>query len=265
MEEDYSQYDIIFRSVQSGAIRTLFESLKEVLTDVNMEFDEHGMKITTLDHTKVAVVNLRLVAESFVVYKCNTPCKLGVSMGNLFKLLKSSGNNDTITMYVLSNDSSKLNIKIENKDKNTLIHSKLKLMDLDEEILQIPPAEFDSVITMPSNEFQKICRDLNGIANTLIIESKDNNFSMSAEGDIGETIISIGETKNKEGLVFSKKSDSGEVVRGKFDLKYLNLFIKSSPLCSQVEIFLKKDYPLILLYSVANLGSLTYILAPKSE
>ena len=35
-------------------------------------------------------------------------------------------------------------------------------MDLHEENIQIPPAIFDSVITMPSVDFQKICRDMHG-------------------------------------------------------------------------------------------------------
>lgn len=236
MEEDYSQYQIIFKSVQSGAIRTLFEVLKEVLTDVNIAFDEKGMKIITLDGTRVAIVHLKLVAESFVVYKCNKPCKIGVNMASLYKLVKSSGNNDTITMYVTNSDTSRLNIKVENKDKNSKIHSKLKLLDVDEDILRIPDIEFDSVITMHSNEFQRICRDLSNIAETLIIESKGDRFSMSAEGDIGEISIDIGETQN--GLVFAKKSEEGQTVNGKFDLKYLTLFIKSSSLCSQVNFCL---------------------------
>lgn len=261
MEEDYKQYNIIFKSVQSGAIKTLFEALKEVLTDVNIEFDEQGMKIQTMDGTKVAVVHLRLVAESFVLYRCNVPCKLGICMSSLYRLLKPSGNDDTITMYVHSDDTARLHIKIENNKKNSIIHSQLKLLDIDEEILEIPPAEFDSVITMPSNDFQKICRDMKSIAETLIIESKGNCFSMAVEGDIGDISIQLGETTT--GLVYSQKSD--EIIKGKFDLGILNQFVKSSPLCSQVEIFLKKDYPLILLYSVANLGSLKFILAPKTH
>jgi|694.fasta_scaffold00964_12 proliferating cell nuclear antigen len=260
MDEDYSKYDIIFKSVQSGAIRTLFEALKEVLTDVNIDFNETGWKIITMDNTKVALVHLKLVADSFVLYKCNNPCKIGICIASLYKLLKISGNNDIITMYVLKNDTSRLHIVIENKDKNTIVHSKLKLLDIDEDILDIPDAEFDSVITMPSNEFQKICRDMSNIAETLIIESKGDSFSMSVEGDIGEIEIDIGETQN--GLIFSKKFE-GKNVKGRFDLKYIMLFIKSSSLCSQVEIFLKQDYPLILLYSVANLGSIKYVLSPK--
>ena len=133
MEEDFSEYEIIFKSVQSGAIRTLIESLKEVLTDVNISFDNESMKIVTLDGTKVAVIHLKLVATSFVIYKCDrpeeNPYKIGVCMASLHKLLKISGNNDTITMFVKKNDTSRLKIVIRNKNKKTKINSNLKFFN----------------------------------------------------------------------------------------------------------------------------------------
>ena len=72
------------------------------------------------------------------------------------------GNSDTLSLYLERDNESVLGIRIENSEKNTtkLIYT-LNLMDLHEENIQIPPAVFDSVITMPSVDFQKICRDMN--------------------------------------------------------------------------------------------------------
>ncbi len=111
---------------------------------------------------------------------------------------------------------------------------------------------------MPSNDFQKICKDLNNISDTVTISSEDSKFKMSVEGDIGEKEIIIGETVS---VAFSKLSNNN--VKDRFDLKYLLLFVKSSNLCSTIELFLKKEHPLVLLYSVASLGSLKFVLAPK--
>ena len=100
------------------------------------------------------------------------------------------------------------------------------------------------------------------LSDILSIESKNNSFILSCCGDFAEQTVTIGETNN--GLVFSKKSED-HTIQGSFDLKYLNLFTKSTNLCSTIELFLKQDYPLILLYSVANLGSLKFCLAPKCK
>ena len=47
-------------------------------------------------------------------------------------------------------------------------------------------------------------------------------------------------------------------------MKYINLFIKSSALCSNVEIYLKKGDPLILIYRIGSLGKVQFLLAPIS-
>jgi proliferating cell nuclear antigen len=52
---------------------------------------------------------------------------------------------------------------------------------------------------------------------------------------------------------------------GIFSLKFINLFIKSSNLCSNVEILLRKDFPLILIYKVGSLGELRFVLAPEED
>ena len=55
-------------------------------------------------------------------------------------------------------------------------------MDLHEENIQIPPAVFDSVITLPSVDFQKICRDMHNLADNIEIKSTANQLIFSCKG-----------------------------------------------------------------------------------
>ena len=135
---DQGKYSVYLKTVQSGAVRTLFEALKEVLNDVNVTFTAEGIRIMAMDGTKVALIHLKLVATSFEIYHCDHLQKAGVNMNSLFKLLKTIGTNDTLSMYISKNDSTRLGIKIENKDKNMQTESTLKLLDIDEDILRIP-------------------------------------------------------------------------------------------------------------------------------
>jgi proliferating cell nuclear antigen len=59
-----------------------------------------------------------------------------------------------------------------------------------------------------------------------------------------------------------KNGSSSEVVQGLFQLKHLVLFTKCTSLCPSIEMYLKNDYPLILKYTVANLGEIKLVLAP---
>lgn len=257
MSSNTDNFLLEIKTVQSNAIRILFESLKDILTDVNLQISSNGIKIMAMDGSKVAVIHLKLDANKFEIFKCQKPMKAGINMSSLHKILKSIKNNDVINFYIKENESTNLNIKIENTEKRTQIISVIKLLDIDEDILEIPNIEYDSVVTMPSNDFQSYVRDLSIITNEIKIESKDSSFILSGQGDFAGTNIIIGETSN--GMTLNKQ----ESASGVFFLKYLLLFTKSTNLCTTVELYLKNEYPLILIYKVANLGQLKYCLAPK--
>lgn len=261
MEEDYSKYSVYLQTVQSSAIRTLSEALKEVLIDVNIHFNSTGLRIMSMDGSKIALIYLKLDGNKFEKYWCVGNVQIGVNMLSLFKLLRTIGNTDTVSLYIDKKEKNNLGIRIENKEKAIISDIKLKLLDLDEMILTIPDVDFDSVITMPCVDFQKYCRDLFIISEYVTITSYSDLFCMHSKGDFAENKITIGESEEKNVFINSKDS-SDTIVSGEFPLKYLNLFCKSSSLCSNIEIYIKKKYPLVLIYSVASIGSLRFILSP---
>jgi proliferating cell nuclear antigen len=244
------------KTVQSNAIRILFEALKDILTDVNLQISQDGLKIISMDGSKQAIVNLKLEANKFERFYCSKSMLAGLNMTSLYKIIKSIKNSDIITFYILENSSTKLHIEIENKEKKTKILTVLKLLDIDEDILDIPNIAFETVKTMPSNDFQSYIRELSIITNKVTLESNNNTFSLSGEGDFAETKINIGDSNSGEEI------ETNHHAIGTFYIKYLLLFTKSTNLCTTVEIYLKNKYPLILVYNVANLGKLQYCLAP---
>lgn len=146
------------KSIQASAVRSAFEVLKDILNDVNVYFDSSGVRILTLDTAKTALIDMYLNAENFEEYECNHDVVAGINIANTFKLLKSITNNDTITMEITSND--KIDIKIENETKKTCTKFKLKLLDIDEDQIEIPDVQMSVITTMPSTDFQRICRDI---------------------------------------------------------------------------------------------------------
>lgn len=51
-------------------------------------------------------------------------------------------------------------------DQDKISDFEMKLMDIDSEHLGIPETEYEAVVTMPSAEFQRICRDLTTLGDT---------------------------------------------------------------------------------------------------
>ena len=250
-----------FKTVQSNAFRTLIEVLKDVLNDINITFDETGMKIIAMDGSHVALIHMKLYADKFEYFFCEKRTVIGLSMGSWYKLMKTLNNSDTLSMYIDSDNSDELCIKIDNADKNSSTTFKLKLLDIDEEEFNIPDVEINCIITMPSNDFQRMCRDMYNIGDTVELTSDNDGLNFACTGDFACQETYIGETTH--GLTFSKKDS--DIISGKFSLKYINLFTKSTNLCNTIELYLKHDYPLVLKYNVANLGEIRFCLAPKAE
>ena len=86
-------------------------------------------------------------------------------MFHLFKLINTIDNDDTLTIYIENADYvdgivSHLALKFENGDIKQCKTQKLKLIEPEQDELEVPDVKFSSVINMPSNDFQKIIRDL---------------------------------------------------------------------------------------------------------
>ena len=253
------------KTVQSGAFRTLIEALKEILTEANLEFDSQGIKVVSVDETHTVLVYLRLHADRFETYYCPAKYVLGVNMIYLFKLIKTMGNNDSLTLYLPASNPNKLGIKMENSDQARVTNYFLKLFDTDVEVINIPSLNFTSIIHMPSTDIQKICRDMNALGEKLDVEitSSGSDLTFKCVGDFAEqeTVIS----ENNSTMKVQKMPGSSEIVQGIFQLKHLVLFTKCTSLCPSIELYLKNDYPLILRYTVANLGEVKLVLAPMKN
>ena len=123
-----AQYTFILKTVQSSAFRCLIEALKEILTETNIEIDEDGLKIKAMNPSRTVLVHLKLMADKFEHFYCEKPFKMGVSMINMFKLIKMINNNDTLTLYIEKNAENQLGIKMENGEKNKMTTFKLNLI-----------------------------------------------------------------------------------------------------------------------------------------
>ena len=256
---------ICIKTVQCSAIRNMFETLKDVLHDCNLVFDDNGIKCLQMDNNNNVIVSVKLNNTSFEEYYCKMRFVAGINVGNMFRLLKGIGQSDTLILKVSEKNPNVMIMNIENFDKAMKSTFELNLLDIDEVPLEIPAASFDVVLTMPSLDLQRVCRDLSILSETIEIVSRDKKLILIAEGDFARQQVELGEKDN--GLYFANETENARasVIRSKYSLKYLNLFSKANVLCSTVDIYLKSDFPMILSYTVASLGKLIFCVAQKAE
>jgi len=242
------------KTIQAAAVKSVFEVLKDIINDVNVYFTPKGVHILTLDTARVTLVHMTLGAENFEEYDCPTDIAAGLNMGNIYKLLKSVTNQDTLTLKVEGRDV--MEVLIENPVKKSATSFKLKLLDINEDILEVPDIHMNVVTTLPSVDFQRITRDMGNLANDMSIIREGTNLILSCRGDWAdqETILEFPEAVSKTGNIFS--------------LKYINLFTKATNMCSSVQLMQdseNENMPIIFRYTIANLGDLRFYLAPKLD
>ena len=262
MYDNINDHSLNIKTEQAAAFRILIEALKEILTEANFIFDESGVKLMAMDSTHSILIHMKLDANSFEFFHCPNKIVIGVNMLNFFKLIKTMTNSETLTLFIEKENENKLGILINNNEKNSQTVYKLNLLDIADENIKIPPTEFETELSLPSGDFQKIIRDMVNIGENIEIKSIGTQLILNCSGDFASQETVLGETNN--GLKFNQVSPKELPIQGLYSLKYLTLFTKCTNLCNQINLYIKNDYPLIIRYSVASLGDIKLCLAPNT-
>lgn len=146
-----------------------------------------------MDSSHVALVSLQLSQDGFEQYRADHNMVIGVSIGNLAKVMKLADNNDSITLSCEGDegDPSKLKIVFENKSSQKTTEFKLNLITIDSEHLAIPDTSYSSLVTIHSQEFAKICRELSSISETVHIATAHDAVTFSVDGEVGSGLVRL--------------------------------------------------------------------------
>lgn len=94
--------------------KKILDSMKEIITDANLDCSASGIVLQAMDSSHVALVNLALHAEGFESYVCKKSMALGVNMNTLAKMLKCIGSNDSLLLTKKENTDI-INFILQNK------------------------------------------------------------------------------------------------------------------------------------------------------
>merc|ERR1712154_74885 len=227
----------------------------------------------------VSLVSLELTESGFEGYRCDNDQCLGLQFSALNKILKCMTNKDALSIQA-RDDGDVISFIFESQDQKRYSNFELKLNDIDQEQLGIPDTDYATTIKMPSTEFQRICRDLAAIGDTVTISATKDGVKFSVNGDIGSGDMTIkgliNAPKQKKKDVVKKEDDEDnvdeqvlisleETVQQTFSLRYLNNFTKATGLAQSVTLRMGPEVPLEVEYKINDFGSLRYYLAPKID
>ena len=276
-----------------AVIKSMIEALKEIFRDVSIKFTPKiekpiegnptktkitgGMNITALNSNSNILVRLHLEADKFDYYRCVPENKnyinLGVNMTNLFKLIKFLNNDDILHIIYNRSSQNQLNLQYINQQKKLTSNYYLNLLDIKEDNITIGKQKFDFVITMPSNDFHSLIKNMSIIAEYVDIKfvNFENSYtlSFSCQGEFASQESTFNSSNADDNIVNVLKNmedteeiNQNSIIQGIYELKALSLFSKCSSLCQTIELYIRNDSPLVIKYRIADMGSVHLILSP---
>jgi len=289
-------------TLSSGELfKKIVSALSDLVEQGNFQVDSNMISFQGMDSSHVSLVSMQLTESGFANYRCDSNAVLGIQFAALNKILKCMTSKDSLSIQA-QDDGDIVNFIFESADQKRYSNFELKLNDIDAEQLGIPDTDYATTVKMPSAEFQRICRDLAAIGDTVTISATKQGVQFAVDGDIGAGSMMIkgfvagsaaktvkdededatqmdDEDEDLQMAVPSgnvdddggDEDDNGvriqleESVQQTFSLRYLNNFTKATGLSKEVVLRMGAEVPLEVEYKIADFGSLRYYLAPKID
>ena len=111
-------------------------------------------------------------------------------------------------------------------------------------------------MTLPSAEFQRICRDLGALSESVTIDVSKGSIKFSCQGDIGNGQVTLKPYDDPEHPENNVSIELSQGVSLSFSLKYLINFTKATPLSGSVTLRLLEAMPILVEYNMEGVGHL---------
>ncbi|XP_017888693.1 proliferating cell nuclear antigen-like isoform X2 [Ceratina calcarata] len=217
-----------------------------------------------MDNAHVSLISINLRSDGFDKYRCDRNLSMGMNIACMYKILRCAGSDETVTLRASDNPEN-ITFIFESPSKEKLAEYEMKLINIDQEHLGIPETSYACVVKMPSQEFSRICRDLSQFGESITIACNKDGIKFSSSGDYGQATVRLAQTaevdKEEEAVIINLQ----EPVKLTFACRYLNCFVKAGPLCTQMQLSMSPDAPLVCEYTVGDIGYIRYYLAPKID
>ena len=142
------------RTVQSGALRTYIVAISKIFKTGTLIINETGIRMLKVQDE--LLLHTKLLAENFEEYIVSGEIKLNADFVNLSKIMKTSSNNDTVTLMKKAGDDCwSIELRAYERRKTRTFRIKMHNIEYEQEIY-IPPAEFDTELTMSTSDFQSM-------------------------------------------------------------------------------------------------------------
>jgi proliferating cell nuclear antigen len=254
---------LIKNSTNSEIFTTMFQYMKLFTENLNVYFHEDKVFIQGMDHAHVSIFDINLPKLWFDEYKLETAITIGINTNMLFKVLNTRDKSHNIHLILNDENSDKLEIHLLSENNNVMnLHYVIPLIDIDSEIMSIPDTEYQAEISLPSMTFSTLIDQMKLFGETFNIICNEEKVQMISESiDCGKMYVDIPiDDLNSYAI------EEDETLNLSYSISHLKNICLYSKISKDIDIYLKKDFPIKLVYSLnMEEAHATFYLAPKID
>ncbi|MFX1497256.1 MAG: proliferating cell nuclear antigen (pcna) [Promethearchaeota archaeon] len=250
----------------SRILKGIIETFASFSDESEFKVNSKEFVITSYDESMVSLIKFTMDKDKFDDYKCAKEQKISLNIDDLDKILKRSTVDDSIEIEFQETDQ-KIKLKMKNKNSNRVRTFSLSVLGTTREevsIDKLQQIEYLATWAMTPPDFSpdllvEAIKDAEIYSDILNIKLDDSNgLTFNSSGQIGEMEYNIEVSDLPE-----KKIEETEV--GAYSISFLKKILKLASITEKLDIFLKTDYPLKMIFNLLNGGILYYFLAPRVD
>ncbi|MBJ23946.1 MAG: proliferating cell nuclear antigen (pcna) [Euryarchaeota archaeon] len=235
-----------------NTFKKIIDAIKDVCKETNIEINESGLKIKSMDSSHVCLVNLN-ISSSIEEIICENPAVIALNLDQMSKILRLFDNE---AQLIIVHNENKLILTSSYEGKQAQFQ--ILLMDIEMDNLDLPSFDYSTSIKMPSAEYNKLCSNFKEFGDSISFECSNDQVRIEISGDISSGHVVIENSEKNEIMI------KNEITQA-FSLKYLCLFCKACSCSDFCIIYLGQDMPMKLKFPVGDDDILEFYIAPKLD
>ena len=241
----------------SKLLRDMISAIAILVDEATFRIEPDGIKLRAMDPSRVAMVDFEWPKTVFDEYTCMQPTKMCINVGELLKLLKRAGKNESVELS-LDEQTGKLRITILGKYTRIF---QMPTLEAAEEEVPTPKLTFNVKAKVTTDGIRDAITDAELVSDHVKFEADPEKLVMQASGDLMGATIEL--KKGSDALLDLEVTEPSKAT---FSLSYLSEIIKTGGASSDIATLeFSTDMPIKIDFQQSQEGKLTFYLAPRIE
>jgi proliferating cell nuclear antigen len=233
-------------------LRELVEIIATLVPEAKLAISKDGISVKAVDPSHVAMLVLTLKPTAFEEFT-GEPTELGIDIEKFKEILRLSKPGDIIDLQ-FDGGKNRLVVKV---GKVTRYMSVIDAAGITEP--KVPNVSPPGIAKVKMEELRQGIRGTESISDHVTLTLDPEGFTMHSEGETDRVDMRLA----KEGL---ERLEVTETVKSMYPLDFFSNMVKSITTSPDVTLHVGNEYPLKIVFSVANQkGEGTFLLAPRVE